>query len=106
MASRNNSESDLELLYVLMQPTRQKIIRLLKESNKPLYVREIADKIDESERNTSFHLSTLAEKGFVDGEYREIGPSSHHSLVTNKAAKFYKLTPKVESISKRFAKGL
>ncbi len=96
--------SDLELLYVLMQPTRQKIIQLLKNSEEPIFIREIADQIGESQRNTSFHLATLAEQGFVEGEYREIEIPTHHSAVTGRAAKFYRITPKVDQIIKKLAK--
>jgi predicted ArsR family transcriptional regulator len=110
MATRNvieNRENDFDLLYVLMQPTRQKIIKLLKESKEPLYIAQIAEKIGETPRNVSFHLQTLAEYGFVDGEYHEIQPPTHNSpLVLGKAAKFYRLTPKVDEVVKRLAKGV
>lgn len=69
-------------LYCLMQPTRQKIIKTLATSKEPMYIKQIAKKIGESPRNTSFHLSELSENGFVDGEYRE-NQQSHH------ASKYY-----------------
>lgn len=98
-------KTDLAKLYVLMQPTRQRIIQLLRKNpTNPMYIREIAEKIVESERNTSFHLSTLAEHGFVTGEYREISEPTHHSSVTGRAAKFYSITPKVDEIIKKIAK--
>ncbi len=101
---QTEAETELELLYVLMQPTRRKIIRALKTARKPLYIKEIADQIEENERNVSFHLSTLAEYGFVDGEYREIEAPTHHSAaVKGKAAKFYRLTKKVENVTERLA---
>jgi predicted ArsR family transcriptional regulator len=100
-----SEESDLQLLYVLMQPTRQKIIRELKAAGEPLYIQQIADKIGESARNVSFHLATLAERGFVDGEYREIqAPTPNPGL--GKAAKFYHLTEKYDETVRRFAKGI
>ena len=102
---RENGEGDLQLLYVLMQPTRQKIIKKLKSSKEPMYIQQIADEIDETARNVSFHLATLAEYGFVDGEYREItAPTPNPGL--GKAAKFYRLTPKYDETIRRFAKGL
>lgn len=101
----DENESDLQLLYVLMQPTRQKIIRLLRNSGEPLYITQIADQIHETPRNVSFHLATLAEYGFVDGEYREIeAPKPNPGL--GKAAKFYHITPKFEETIKRLTKDI
>ncbi len=98
----NEEESDIQLLYVLMQPTRQKIIKTLREAKgRPMYIKEIADKIEETPRNVSFHLATLSEFGFVQGEYREIEPPTHHSAVSGRAAKFYQLTSKVDEVTKR-----
>ena len=97
-------DSDVAQLYVLMQPTRQKIIKLLRKSPQPMYIKEIANEISESERNTSFHLSTLAEHEFVEGEYKEIEKPTHHSPVTGRAAKFYKITPKVDEIIKKLVR--
>jgi len=101
-----NGESDLQLLYVLMQPTRQKIIKVLSGSKEPLYITEIASKIGENPRNVSFHLATLAEYGFVDGEYREIEKPAHHSAMTGRAGKFYRLTSKVGEVRKRLVMAL
>jgi len=101
--SKNN---DLELLYVLVQPTRQKIIKFLKNQNGAVHIKEIAGQIKESPRNTSFHLATLAEYGFVEGEYREIEKPTHHSPVTGRAAKFYTTTSEVDRIISKLAKSL
>lgn len=96
-----NEENDLSLLYVLMQPTRQKIVKTLKESKKPMYIKEISEKIGQQQRNVSFHLATLAEYGLVKGEYREIEKPTHHSAVTGRAAKFYHVTKKLDDVTKR-----
>jgi len=87
------AEKAFELLFVLVQPTRQKIIQALRDSNRPLYIKEIAELIGASQRNTALHLATLAEFGLVDGEYREIQKAT--PLKLGRAAKFYHLTPKV-----------
>jgi predicted ArsR family transcriptional regulator len=100
--SQNEMENrELQLVYALMQPTRQKIIKVLRASKEPLYIKQIAAEIGEKERNVSFHLATLAEYGFVEGEYREIEALTHRSRVTGRAAKFYRLTPKVEAVIKK-----
>lgn len=109
MASTAQTEAEnreLQLIYALMQPTRRKIIKTLRESKEPLYIKEIAQKIGEKERNVSFHLATLAEYGFVEGEYREIEKPTHHSRVTGKAAKFYRLTPKVDAVIEKLTSDL
>ena len=100
------SESELQNLYVLMQPTRQKIVRLLRQRGKPMYVKEIADEIGEDERITSFHLATLAEHNFVDGEYRTIEKPIARSAPMSRAAKFYRLTRKVDEVTERLARSL
>ena len=92
------------LVAVMMQGKRQRIIQLLRNSKEPLWIGQIAKKIGETHRLTSFHLATLAEYGLVDGEYREIRKASPHLL--GKAAKFYQLTPLAEktimSLKKQF----
>ena len=96
-------------IYVLMQPTRQKIIKALREAKsagKTLYIKDIADKVGEPGRNVSFHLARLAENGFVKGEYREILAPTHHSRMTGRAAKFYELTENVDEVAKKVAKVL
>jgi len=96
--------TDEQLFFVLVQPTRQKIIKLLEKSKEPLYIKQIAKKIKESERNTSFHLAELSMFGFVDGEYREIKPPKHGTL--GRAGKFYFVTPKVNQVKKKLIRSL
>ena len=97
-------ETDQQLLYVIMQPTRSKIISALRDGIAK-YIEEIAKEIEESPRNVSFHLTTLAEYGLVEGEYREIkAPTPNPGL--GKAAKYYTLTPKYKETVRRLLKGL
>jgi len=85
-----------ELLYILSQPTRRKVLEALLKSTVPLYIKEIADLISESERNTSFHLTRLAKNGLVEGEFRAIDSEN------GRPAKYYRLKqsvkPKVKKI--------
>ncbi len=103
MSEKKLAEDDADLakmLYVLVQPTRQKIIKLLKSNKDALYIEQIADKIGEDRRSVSFHLATLAENGFVDGDYRLIqAPTKNPGR--GRGAKFYKLTPKVDEVLKK-----
>ena len=96
-----SGEELLRMAYILMHPTRFKIIQALKEAGRPLYIREIADKIGENHRIVSFHLTILAEHGFVEGEYRVIEEPKERSKARGKAGKFYRLTPKVDEILKK-----
>jgi predicted ArsR family transcriptional regulator len=105
-AARSEESERLSQLYILLQPTRQRIIRTLRDAKRPMYIKEIAEKIGESHRDTSFHLATLASNGFVQGEFREIEPPTHHSAVTGRAAKFYHLTDKVDEVARLLAKSL
>ena len=95
---KKNGEEDTlaNLLYVLMQPTRQKIIKLL-QLGEPLYIEQIAEKIGEDRRSVSFHLATLAENGFVEGEYREIERATKNPG-RGRGAKFYRVTPRVKEV--------
>jgi len=79
--------NDLKLLHTLTQPTRRKVLEVLLETES-LYIKKIAEIIEESERNTSFHLARLAEEGFVEGEFKQI------SSTNARAGKYYKLNPK------------
>lgn len=100
------SDSDLQNLYVLMQPTRQRIVRMLRQHGAPMYVKQIADQLHEDERITSFHLATLAEHGFVEGEYRTIERPIARSAPMSRAAKFYTLTGKVREVTEKLAQSL
>ena len=86
-----NNEENLKLVYFLTQETRVKIMRQLFEVGSPLYIKEIAKSIAETPRNTSFHLMTLAEKGLVSAELREV-ESIEDTTGNGRAAKFYTLT--------------
>jgi len=92
---RINKDELVKLFHVLAQPTRQKIIKALREAGPgSLYIDEIAQKIKEDRRNVSFHLATLAEYGLVDGDYKVIEQPVAKSKAKGKAAKFYHLTDK------------
>ena len=85
----------LELLHIMSQPTRRKVLEVLLKHDEPLYIKEIADIIDTTERNTSFHLARLAKKQVVEGEFKPIESEG------GRAGKFYKLTPKTKRIMKK-----
>ena len=92
-------ESLLKEVHIVTQPTRLKIINVLKEAGKPLYIEQIAKEVKGVDRRSvSFHLTTLAQHGFVKGQYREI--EEPHSK--GKAAKFYELTEKTDKVFQNF----
>lgn len=96
---QTSKEGLIKDLHVVTQPTRLKIINVLREAGEPLYIEQIAQRIKGVDRRSvSFHLATLAQYGFVKGEYREIEAS--HSK--GKAAKFYELTEKVDRTFRDF----
>lgn len=79
---------------MLLQPIRYKIVKKLREEDRPMYVDEIAREIEEDRRLVSFHLTTLEEHDFAKSEFRIIErPQSK-----GKAGRFYTLTSKVESV--------
>jgi len=85
-------------LFVLLQPTRWKIINVLKEAREPLYIKEIAEKLGEDWKVVSFHLASLADAGFVEGEFRSI---ERPKTSLGRAGKFYKATKKVDDVLSR-----
>lgn len=87
-------------LFILLQPTRLAIIKALRDAGRPLYIREIAEKIGEDWRITAYHLAALADAGFVEGEFRSIEqpPLTGNPRSVGKAGKFYKLTEKVDEV--------
>jgi predicted ArsR family transcriptional regulator len=100
MSDKKLVEDDANLakmVYVLLQPTRQKIVKLLKSSKEPLYIEQIADSIGEDRRSVSFHLATLAEYGFVEGDY-ELIKSASKNPGSGRGAKFYHTTAKVDQV--------
>ena len=92
----NVSEETLKNGMILLHPERRKIINLLKESGKPLFINEIADKTKIERRLVSYHLSTLEDNGFAKSEFQVIEPP--HSK--GKAGRFYRLTDKVDTSMK------
>jgi DNA-binding transcriptional ArsR family regulator len=88
-------------LLILLQPMRMRIIKVLREAGKPLYIREIADRLGEDWKIVSYHLTALADAGFVEGEFRVIEPPKSNPRVVGKAGKFYRLTIKVDEVLNR-----
>lgn len=77
---------------ILLHPVRYKIIELFGKEARDMYIDEIAGLIGEDPRLTSFHLTTLQEKGYAESKFGIIDkPASK-----GRAGRFYRLTPKVE----------
>jgi len=93
-------EQLLKDLLVLLQPTRWKIIKTLKEAGRPMYIREIADAIGEDWKVVAFHLSALAKAGFVEYEWKII-ESPKKNPGRGRIAKFYRVTKKVDEVLSR-----
>lgn len=91
----------LELGHILIHPIRYQIIKAIKEKEK-LYINEIATILGMDRKVVSFHLSTLNQYGFVEGDY-EVLKISHSK---GKAAKYFRLTPKVEKVLSDMTKEL
>jgi predicted ArsR family transcriptional regulator len=76
----------------ILHPVRWTIIEMLEKTDKPMFIKEIADAIGVDRRLVSFHLSTLEGKGFAVSNFAVIEEA--HSL--GKAGRFYSLTPLVK----------
>lgn len=85
----------LELGNVLIHPIRYRIIKEIKEKQK-LYIQELADILGINRRMVSFHLSTLSQYGFVEGNYEALRVQRPKGK--GKAAKYFRITPKVDAV--------
>ena len=85
----------LELGNILIHPIRYRIIKEIKEKQK-LYIQELADILKINRRKISFHLSTLSQYGFVEGNYEVL--NVRRSKGKDKAAKYFRATPKVDIV--------
>lgn len=87
----------LELGNILIHPIRYRIIKAIKEKQK-LYIQELADILGINRRMVSFHLSTLNQYGFVEGNYEVLRLRRSLRHPKGKVAKYFRITPKVDTV--------
>lgn len=93
------NRNQVEEIHLLTHSLRYAIVQLLSESG-PMFIGQVADKLKVNPRLVSFHLATLLDNGFVEGEWKVSKfPSSK-----GKAVKEYKLTDKGKNSLKALAK--
>ena len=104
MATHTFDEEEIvNLGYILSHPTRLRIIKVLKESDpaerpEGLYIAEIARRLgDLNPKLVSFHLSMLAQYGFVESHFGLANPGN-----APVAVKYYKTTPKLDDILSKY----
>ena len=85
----------LELGNILIHPIRYRIVKEIKEKQK-LYIQELAVILKINRRKVSFHLSTLSQYGFVEGNYEVM--KVRRSKGRDKAAKYFRVTSKVDTV--------
>ena len=90
----------LDEASVILQPIRYRIYQELKRAGRPLYVDELAKRLDVDRRLVSFHLATLEEHGFVTSEFKAITVAESNPG-KGKAGRFFSLTGKAEKVIKR-----
>ena len=94
------SKEILKEAALLFHPVRYKIVETLRREKTPMYIDEIAGKINEDRRLVSFHLSTLEDKGLAKSEFKVIKKAQSKG----KAGRFYTLTPRVDVVLTELAK--
>jgi predicted transcriptional regulator len=85
--------------YVLLQPTRLRIVELLTE--KPMHINELSRSMGDERRILTFHLRLLEEHGFLSSKY-EI---SELPKSKGKTLRIYRVTEKATKMIETF-KGL
>jgi predicted ArsR family transcriptional regulator len=93
----------LDEASIILQPIRYRIYQELKRAGKPLYVDEVAKRLEVDRRLVSFHLATLEEHGFVTSEFKAITPAQSNPG-KGKAGRFFSLTGKAEKVLTRLKK--
>jgi len=97
----DRNEEELKLISFVTHPKRLQILKALYDSQRPLYIAEIAEKIHEkTARNTSFHLMGLAERGLVTWKFDEVSIPENPNY--GRAAKFYQLSDKGQNLIHNF----
>ncbi len=86
-------------VHLLLQETRFKIVRELRRADGPLYIDELARKIEENPRLVSFHLTVLQRNGLVTSEFRVVDSPQ----ARGKAGRFFRLTEKANEAASRLA---
>jgi len=85
-------------IMVAYHPLRLKIINLLKEK-RGLHINEIAKRIGEDRRLTSYHLSILEEHEFVRSDFQILRKATSKG----KIGRVFELTDKFEKIRQKLA---
>jgi DNA-binding transcriptional ArsR family regulator len=85
---------DKGVAEIVLQPVRFRIIQCLQESEEPLYIEQIAERVDESSRLVSHHLDVLEDLGLVTSEFK-ITKSQHNKPA---AARFFSVTPRLTAV--------
>jgi predicted ArsR family transcriptional regulator len=93
----------LDEASIILQPIRYRIYQELKKAGKPLYVDEVAKRLDIDRRLVSFHLATLEEHGFVTSEFKAI-TAAQSNPGKGKAGRFFSLTEKADVVLRRLKK--
>jgi predicted ArsR family transcriptional regulator len=80
---------------LLMQPSRFKILQLLRQSEKPQFVEQIAKTLEIHPRMVSHHLDILQDQGLVESKYELVNVEGSKRGV---AVRLCSATPKADEV--------
>jgi DNA-binding transcriptional ArsR family regulator len=80
---------------LLMQPSRFKILQLLRQSEKPQFVEQIAKALEIHPRMVSHHLDILQDQGLVESKYELVNVEGSKRGV---AVRLCSATPKADEV--------
>ncbi|MEM3637076.1 MAG: helix-turn-helix domain-containing protein [Conexivisphaerales archaeon] len=92
---------DNKSALMLLQTVRMRIAKLLLGEASPLYVEQIARRLEESPRLVAHHLELLEDFGFVESRFEVIVPEGSKRKV---AARFFKPTQKLKDVYEKLSK--
>src|SRR5437667_10692723 len=88
---------------LMMQPTRFKILRHLRQSQKPQFVEQIAKAVEVHPRLVSHHLDVLQDQGLVESRYELMRTEGSKRRV---AVRMSVATPKAEKVLQDIAESV
>ena len=89
-ANHEDVRKDIDALY---HPVRYRVWSEIEAHQDELYLSSLAEKLELDKQLVAFHLLTLTEGGFIDGDFKVV--QTPHSK--GRAAKVFHTTPKLRA---------
>jgi len=92
--------SNVGKMRAMVQPMRFKIIQTLRAAGRPMYIEEIAERIEEERKYVAYHLGILRGKSLAK---MERGRTLYPLPIHLRNVSYHELTPEVDRIFQWFS---